>query len=206
MARKPVQIEQRPGMLAGLILAGGRSSRFGADKAAAALGGETLLARAAQALQGRCERIAVSAPPGSAADILAKELGLAVIADRPGDGVGPLAGVRAGLQWAASLGADRLAVRPVDTPFLPEDLFDRLAAALGRSPAAYCVTAEGPEALCSLWSPAALEPLTQALAGGHHPAAHSFLDAIGAAVWRAPDPAAFANVNTPQEMAAARRR
>lgn len=193
-------------MLAGLILAGGRSSRFGADKAQAVLHGQTFLALAAQALQGRCERIAVSAPPGSTGEALGKALGLEILADRPGDPAGPLAGVLAGLEWARGAGADRLAIRPIDAPFIPGEALDRLEAALGSAPAAYCVTADGPEPLCSLWTLAALEPLAEALAGGRHPAVHRFLEAVGAAVWSAPDAAAFANVNTPEELALARKR
>ena len=190
-------------MLAGLVLAGGRSSRFGSDKAAAMLHGKSLLELGVDALKAHCGAVAVSARAGSAGEVLAQDIGLPVLTDMVGDGDGPLAGVRAGLIWAQGLGAEALAVRPVDAPFLPDDLVEQLMAVIGDAPAALAVSANGPEPLCSLWTLKALHPLTAALADGNHPAVHRFLDEIGAARWDAPDPAAFANVNTPEEMAKA---
>jgi molybdopterin-guanine dinucleotide biosynthesis protein A len=194
-------VRRPPPSLAGLILAGGRSSRFGGDKAAAMLDGRSLLQIAALALQGTGAPVAVSAPVQSKAAQLAADLGLAVLPDWPGDPAGPLAGLRAGLEWAQGLGAGRLALRPVDTPFLPLDLYDRLEAVLDQAPAAFCVTADGLQPLCSLWTPAALSPLRAALAGGRHPPVHTFLERIGAARLAVEDSAAFANINTPDDLA-----
>jgi molybdopterin-guanine dinucleotide biosynthesis protein A len=195
--------------LAGLILSGGRSRRFGVDKAGAELDGQTLLGRAVQSLAGGCAWTAVSARPGSVGEALAKGLGLAVLADRPDDPEGPLAGVRAGLQWAAGLGASALLVRPVDTPFLPPDLAERLSARLlsePNAPAAYVVTAEGPQPLCALWRITALADLARELDAGEHPSVQGYLRAIGAAALAMDDAAAFANINTPEDLSDATKR
>jgi molybdopterin-guanine dinucleotide biosynthesis protein A len=49
-----------------------------------------------------------------------------VLTDGIHNGEGPLAGLLAGLDWAASLGACVLLTAPADTPFLPEGLVDFL--------------------------------------------------------------------------------
>ena len=145
----------------------------------------------------------MNAPGGSASGDLAARLGLEILPDLPGDAAGPLAGVRVGLDWAIGLGAPYLAVRPVDTPLAPLELHDWLADAIGEAPAAYCATEDGPQPLCSLWAPAALGPLSRALADGGHPPVQGFLREIGAAKVMAPERRLFANINTPQDLKAA---
>jgi len=70
-------------MIVGLVLAGGRSLRFGADKALASLGGRTLLEIAVARLGQVCTETAVSAPLGGPVAALAERLGLAVLDDPP---------------------------------------------------------------------------------------------------------------------------
>jgi molybdopterin-guanine dinucleotide biosynthesis protein A len=63
---------------------------------------------------------------------------------------GPLAGVLAGMEWAAGQGADRVISVSVDTPFLPDDLVHRLREARGRSGIALAASPdEGPAARSS---------------------------------------------------------
>src|SRR5262245_3037599 len=85
---------------AGAIIAGGRSKRFGSEKAAALLNGRALLEYAVAHLQASTADIVVIAPPGSGAAAIARAAGLAVARDAPGDPIGPLAGVKAALAWA----------------------------------------------------------------------------------------------------------
>lgn len=184
---------------AGIVIAGGRSVRFGAEKACALLAGKPLLMWAVERLQAVCPVVAVNARPGTEAGQLAEAEGLAVLHDAPGDAAGPLAGVRAGLKWAAGLELRALAVSPCDAPLLPADLYTRLIAAAG-SGAAMAETADGPQPLCALWPVSALEALEAALAGGAHPAIWRTLDGIGARRVRFEDRAAFANVNTRAEL------
>jgi len=181
--------------LAGVVLAGGRSVRFRGEKASALLGGKPLLMWAVERLRSVCAVVAVNARAGTEAESLAQAAGLAVLHDAPGDAAGPLAGVRVGLQWAASLGARALAVSPCDAPLLPDDLYRRLVAAAGEG-AALAETRDGPQPLCALWPVSALPALVSALAGGAHPATWRMLESLGAQRVRFEDAAAFANLNT----------
>jgi molybdopterin-guanine dinucleotide biosynthesis protein A len=189
------------GAVAGMVLAGGRSTRFGGEKAAAVLHGKPLLLWAVQRLQGVCREVAVSARPGTETEALAIAHGLAVLHDAPGDPDGPLAGVKAGLAWAAGLGARTLAVSPCDAPLLQDDLFVRLLEAAGEG-AALAVTAEGRQPLCAVWPVAALGELERRLAGGAHPPTWRALLELGAREVLFEPPEAFANVNTREDLAA----
>lgn len=184
-----------------MVIAGGRSIRFGGEKAVAVLGGKPLLLWAAARLGRNCASVAINARPGTEAEALARAAGLPVLHDAPGDATGPLAGVKAGLRWAGERGASLLAVSPCDVPLLPDDLFVRLAAAAGTG-AAMAETSEGQQALCAVWPVSALAKLTAALANGAHPPTWLMLDSIGTARVRFPEPDAFANINTRADLAA----
>jgi molybdopterin-guanine dinucleotide biosynthesis protein A len=184
----------------GLVVAGGRSVRFGGEKAAAEFRGKPLLTWAAERLAGACAAVAVNARPGTEAERLAGDL--VVLHDRPGDADGPLAGVRAGLEWAAGRGASFLAVSPCDAPLLPDDIFPRLIAAARDLGAAVAETPDGLQPQVAVWPVSALPLLETALAGGAHPPTWRMLQSVGAAPVRFDDPSAFANVNTREDLAA----
>jgi molybdenum cofactor guanylyltransferase len=188
------------GAIVGLVLAGGRSVRFGREKAAARLGGSPLLIWAARRLQRTCTQVAANVRPGTEAEGLARAEGLPLLYDMPGDALGPLAGVKVGLMWAKEQGARALAVSPCDVPLLPEDVFARLIQAAGSGPA-MVETSEGDQPLCALWPVSALEKVTDALQGGQHPATWRLLQSLGAARVRFEDPRQFANVNTIADLA-----
>ena len=151
---KRVEEEQRSSVV-GLVIAAGRSRRFGAEKAVADLLGKPLLVWAAERLASSCDLVAVNARPGSETERLARARELPVLHDAPGDAQGALAGVRAGLAWAGRVGARALAVSPCDAPLLPDDLFERLIHAAGEG-AAVAETADGRQPLCSVWPVTAL--------------------------------------------------
>jgi molybdopterin-guanine dinucleotide biosynthesis protein A len=188
------------GGVVGVVIAAGRSSRFGAEKAIAELLGKPLLAWAAERLGRSCALVAVNARPGSETESLARARNLTILHDAPDDARGALAGVRAGLAWAEQLGARALAVSPCDAPLLPGDLFERLILAAGAG-AAVAETANGREPLCSLWPVTALPAVSAALAGGKHPPAWRVLQSLGAVAVAFDDAAAFANVNTRADLA-----
>ena len=183
----------------GVVIAGGRSVRFGDEKAVALLSGKPLLTWAVERLQRSCTAVAVNARPGTKAAALAASTNLPVLHDVAGDAAGPLAGVKVGLIWAKEQGARAIAVSPCDVPLLPEDLFIRLIEAAGPG-AAIAMTAEGHQPLCSVWPVTALEKVTEALEGGAHPATWKMLYSLGAAHVQFPDAAEFANVNTQADL------
>jgi molybdopterin-guanine dinucleotide biosynthesis protein A len=191
------------GEIAGMVVAGGRSTRFGGEKAAAVLGGRPLLLWAVRRLQGACLHVAVNARPGTETEALALAEGLPVLHDTPGDPDGPLAGVKAGLAWAKSLGARSLAVSPCDAPLLPADLFPRLIEAAGKGAAALAVTADGRQPLCAVWPVTALPTLERLLTGGAHPPIWRTLAELGATEVMFEPAEAFANINTREDLAAA---
>jgi len=187
--------------VAGVVIAGGRSTRFGGEKAVAQFAGKPLLVWAADRLRTSCEQVAVNARPGTEAEALARAQGLAVLYDAAGDPAGPLSGVRAALQWARDIGAAQLAVSPCDVPLLPEDVFVRLLQE-AHGAAALAETKDGLQPLCSVWPTTALDLLSAALAGGKHPAIWRQLEALGARRVRFDPASAFTNVNTREDLAA----
>jgi len=110
----------------GVVLAGGLSRRMGGgDKAGIRVGGKTILERVIACLAPQCSRVILNAN-GDAARFA--ETGLPVVADRVPDHAGPLAGILAGLDWAADHAPEVAWVVsvPSDCPFLPRDLLARL--------------------------------------------------------------------------------
>ncbi|HTX23827.1 MAG TPA: molybdenum cofactor guanylyltransferase [Steroidobacteraceae bacterium] len=183
-----------------MVIAGGRSVRFGGEKAVAILSGVPLLLWATRRLQRTCGVVAVNARRGTQAEGLARAEGLPVLHDEEGDPLGPLAGVKVALKWARDIKARALAVSPCDVPLLPDDVFARLIEAAGAG-AAMAETPEGPQPLCSVWPVSALPSVTEALIGGRHPATWLLLTKLGARGVRFSSPAAFANINTPGDLA-----
>ena len=104
-------MEQPPLPLSGYVLAGGKSSRMGSDKALLQLAGTTLVQRAVQTLAPICERVSIVGSPQ-----------LNSIAPTVPDGFqacGPLGGMEAAFRDACH---EWLFFLPVDLPFLPHDM------------------------------------------------------------------------------------
>lgn len=110
----------------GVLLAGGLARRMGGgDKPLREIGGQTLLDRAIARIAPQCEGLIVNAN-GDPARFSA--LALPVVPDTVEGFAGPLAGVLAALEWAATNRPDIawVASIPTDSPFLPRDLVARL--------------------------------------------------------------------------------
>lgn len=191
-------------LIFGVILAGGTGQRLGgADKALLRLGGQPLAARAVDRFAPQVDRLALSAN-GDPARLAF--LGLPVLPD-PGPSQGPLSGILAALDWAAPLGATALVSTAVDVPFLPGDLVPRLCLAAEASArgAAFVQTADQPHPTCALWPLTARDALRAFLASGEKPRIRAFAATLDArpAAFAAEE---FANLNTPQDIAAAEAR
>ena len=186
--------------VAGLVLAGGLSRRFGREKATAIWRGRSLLEWSLAALDGGCQSVVVSAPPGSGAEGLALTAGRVVLHDSPGHPRGPLAGLAAGLAWAASEGFDALTTLPCDTPLVSVTEICTLIDALDDADGAHAVTEDGPQGLCAVWRIALAPALTARLAAGHHPPVHRLLAEIGSRPVRFADAAPFRNINTEADL------
>ena len=190
-----------PRSVVGIVLAGGRSVRFGGEKAVAKLEGRTLLEWAVERLQTVCASVAVNVRKGTEAETVANARGLPTLYDEPGDALGPLAGVKVGLIWAQQWSASLLAVSPCDAPLLPDDLYVRLLAG-AEGGAAMAETRDGCQPLCALWPVTALPAVREALVGGAHPPTWQMLERLGARKVPFDRPEAFANVNTRDDLAA----
>jgi molybdopterin-guanine dinucleotide biosynthesis protein A len=192
-------------LIVGLVLAGGRSRRFGSDKALAPLGGRTLLELALARLRAACVEAAVSAQAGGAIAALAERLGAPVLEDPPAAPRGPLSGVLAGLEWAQARRASHLLTLPCDAPLLPDDLERRLIDAAQGATAAVARAPGGLHPLCAVWDVGMARALRGALAEGMHPPVHQILIDAGAVQAPFDEDSAFLNVNTSEDMAEAER-
>lgn len=141
------------GDVVGLLLAGGLSRRMGGgDKSLRTIGGQTLLDRVIDRLRPQVAALVLNAN-GDPARFAA--FGLPVVADSVPDFAGPLAGILAGLDWAAANRPDCSHVVSVatDAPFLPADLVARLhhAVEAERADLACAASAGQPHPVIGLW-------------------------------------------------------
>lgn len=116
-----------PAPTAAILLAAGASTRFGGDKLAASVGGETVLALSARALaaSGCALRAAVLSPVTKPHAPLLQTLGFAVVLnERADDGLS--ASIRAGVDWADKQGAQSVLIALGDMPFIDPEHYLRL--------------------------------------------------------------------------------
>lgn len=184
----------------GLLLAGGRATRMGGgDKGRHVVGGRSIIARAIARLAPQVASMALNAngDPSRFAD-----LGLTVLADDIPDFAGPLAGILAGLDFAADRGLEQVVSIPTDCPFLPADLVARLLAA--RAPSGLACAASGGRThpVVGLWPVALREDLRRALTEDkvfridRWTARHG----VGVAAWPELPFDPFFNVNAPEDV------
>lgn len=196
--------------IAGVILAGGLSSRMGGgDKSLLILGSQPILGHVIGRFAPQVGPLALNANGDPAR--FAK-FGLPVLPDGVGGHVGPLAGVLAGMEWAEGLGAEFIATAAADTPFFPTDCVTALRAAMvaAEVPLAMAMTPRADGGLdrhptFGLWSVRLSADLRAALGGGlrkivawtePHGCARAIFDNRGL------EP--FFNVNTPEDLTRAK--
>jgi molybdopterin-guanine dinucleotide biosynthesis protein A len=149
----------------GVLLAGGLARRMGGgDKPMRQIAGRTILERVIARLKPQCDGLILNAngDPARCAGF-----GLPVIPDGVADFPGPLAGILAGLDWAAANrpGVQWLLSAAADCPFLPRDLVSRLAQAREQQNAELAVAASDGQShpVIGLWSVGLREQLRHAL-------------------------------------------
>ncbi|MBB6485161.1 molybdenum cofactor guanylyltransferase MobA [Rhizobium lusitanum] len=141
-----------------VLLAGGRSSRMGMNKAFAMLGNQPLLTRI-MARIGQTQRKPLSL--NADAD-WPDAMGLRLVPDTHPGKLGPLAGVLAALQDTARHYPDvsHVATVPIDSPFFPVDLVVRLAEAIqGSNEAAIPVSLDQDHPVFGLWPISVIDDL-----------------------------------------------
>ncbi|SMX44382.1 molybdenum cofactor guanylyltransferase MobA [Actibacterium lipolyticum] len=191
--------------VAGVILAGGKATRMGGgDKGLKVVGGKRLLDHVIERLSPQCAPIALNAN-GDPARFA--EFALPVLPDSIADHPGPLAGVLAGLDWAAGIGATHVVSAAADTPFFPADLVARLSEQAGGFALAASRDADGKlwrQPTFGLWPVALRDDLRGALENGLRKIV-MWTDQHNAGLAEFPatpfDP--FFNVNTPEDIAQA---
>lgn len=190
----------------GIILAGGQASRMGGgDKGLLTLGSKTILGHVIDRLSPQVGALALNA---NGDPLRFASYGLPVLPDSVAGFVGPLAGVLAGLDWAAGYGASHIVTAAADTPFFPDDLVARLTRAADEQckPITLARTEAGRHPTFGLWPVALRDDLRAALEEGVRKVV-LWTDRHGTATAEFPvttfDP--FFNVNTPDDLAEAER-
>jgi len=192
------------------ILAGGRSNRMGGgDKALADIGGQTLLARIVGRLSPQAGPIAVNANGHP------KRFGafdLPVLADATQTFDGPLAGILVAMNWARGIGASHVLTVAGDTPFFPDELVDALSGARSRNAIAVASSRGRIHPTFAIWPVALRGDLEGDIAAGTR-RLNDFIAGHQSVVVPFPDMRLgngedidpFFNVNTPGDLAEARR-
>ena len=193
----------------GLVLAGGLARRMGGgDKPLRTIGGSTILARALGRLAPQCKSMVLNAN-GDPARFAFTEL--PVVPDSVPDFAGPLAGILAGLDWAAAHAPDLAFVAsvPGDCPFLPRDLVTRLhdARVAASAPLACARSGEWRHPVVGLWPVELRHDLRRALTeeGLRKIEIWTARHGVALANWPTEPVDPFFNVNTPEDAAAAER-
>jgi molybdopterin-guanine dinucleotide biosynthesis protein A len=193
----------------GLVLAGGLARRMGGgDKPLKTIGGVTILDRVLSRLRPQCATTIINAN-GDPARFAAT--GLPVVADDVPDFAGPLAGILAGLDWAAAHapGIAFVASVPGDCPFLPRDLVARLheVRQTQNLPLACARSGEWRHPVVALWPVALRDDLRHAVTKEDLRKIEVWTARHGVALanWPTEPVDPFFNVNTPDDAAAADR-
>lgn len=191
----------------GVILAGGLARRMGGiDKPLLRLQGQTLLVHVVNRLSPQCECLILNAN-GDGSRFAG--IGLPVVSDTASGHPGPLAGVLAGLEWAArnKPSVQWIVSVPGDTPFIPVNLVERLHAARSPSQSAIACAASGSREhyATGLWAVSLRHNLQEALTirGIRRVEDWAKSHGLATATWPIEPMDPFFNINTHEDLAAA---
>jgi molybdopterin-guanine dinucleotide biosynthesis protein A len=195
------------GPVLGVLLAGGLARRMGGgDKPLKTLAGRTILDHVIERLAPQCAGLIINAN-GDPERFMRWQLPVA--ADGVDGFAGPLAGILAGLDWAA---VHRPAITHVvsvaaDTPFIPRDLVKRFVADMATSGAELAVAASGgwSHPVIGLWPVTVRQALHHALAVEHERKIDRFTARyrLATCTWQTDPVDPFFNANEPADLAEA---
>ncbi len=192
----------------GIILAGGRSTRMGRDKAAVTLAGHTLLDHAIARLTPQVSSVAVNA------DRMTDQWSPLFLPDIIPGKAGPMAGIHAAMAHGANLAAvTHVITVSVDSPFFPSDLVDWLAEVIDSPDKIAIATSESrSHPVFGLWPISLADELENWITHDEKRRVRDFLlrhDVTEVAFPLRPTRASlldpFFNVNTPDDLAEAER-
>lgn len=196
------------GTVAAIVLAGGRSSRMGRDKAALVLDGRPLLLRTLDAVSAVAAEIVIVRAPGQSLPALDGAPAARVV-DDPVAGEGPLRGIATGL---GAITAPVAVVVGVDMPFLRPALLRLIAGRVSTERRwVLPIASRRPQPLCSAFARDALPVVLAHLAAGDRApmavAADLGFYRMPPEEWGAADPDgwSFVDVDTPEDFAEAER-
>ena len=179
----------------GFVLAGGKSSRMGCNKALLDAGGVPIIRRVADTLAEVADRVTVIANPSEDYGFLGLPIREDLVA-----GVGPLGGLYTALRAAE---AEACFVLACDLPMVRPEMLRRLAGEMAGFDAVVPRTADGFHPLCAVYARTGLPAAAAQIRAGDYKVLR-FLDRIrtrwaGPEVWSSADPEglSFVNVNTP---------
>jgi molybdenum cofactor guanylyltransferase len=180
----------------GAIIAGGKSTRMGTEKALIKLGPKSLIARVIDRLIPQVEDIVINAN----GDTKRFEfLEFDIIPDIETEIDTPLAGIHSALTYAEEEGYDAVITVPSDGPFLPHDLVRKLA---GTKPA-FANSKGQDHFLTGFWPVKLLPKLNEDIQKSNRVQDWVFKIDATKINWRADDYDPFMNINTPADVTAA---
>ncbi len=183
--------------ITGVILAGGGGRRMGGrDKGLIPLRGRPLIAHVIERLRPQCETLLINCQRSHQQYA---EYGFPLIGDSLPGGLGPLAGLLAGME---QVGSGYVLIAPCDTPFLPHDLVTRMGQMLAQQNAQVCSVSDGERshpvimlADCGLKS-----DLRDYLLAGERRVQHWFRSQRHCLADFSDQANAFININTPEQL------
>lgn len=177
----------------GVILAGGRSSRFGGTpKGLQVLRGMPMVGHVHASLSLVCRDVLIECQPGAGYE----GWGVGCIAAHSDHaGKGPLAGILAGLENAGA--NEPVAFVPCDMPLVPPVVFERLAR---EPPGAHAVSPGGPEPLVCVLSRDMASGIAAVLSGDSIPSVSDVFADLGVVPVPFAETWPFENINTPADL------
>ena len=185
-----------------LILAGGKSTRMGSDKAKSEIDGKSMLQRAVDFWRSVLPDSKIYAAVGHSDHFTHLPEGVTAIADLIAD-CGPMGGLHAAFH---TTGAELLAVSAVDMPLLTRDALNALFSKRTCCEDICVYTHDGkPEPLFGFYRSSCLPRIDAMLAAGNYRMTQLVADSKSTLVKLA-DPTPVTNTNTPEELQQARTR